>query len=122
MLTFTIAALLFARAVNTIEVEFSQQDYLNGLSNGPPSLSGDDAPPSYSHTSQSPTYVDDCMNAPGGVFDDYGNCVFVPPPYTPAPPIPEFPIPCEFVPDCWIIYPPRDPWSNECIYYAEENF
>ena len=117
MLTFTVAALLFARAVNTIEVEFSQQDYLNSLSNGPPSLSGDDAPltPSYSPTSQSQTYVDDCMNAPGGVFDDYGNCVFVPPPYTKSSPV--FPIPCEKLSDCEIIYPPRDPWSNECIYY-----
>ena len=121
MLTFTIAALLFARAVNTIEVEFSQQDYLNNLSNAPPSLSGDDAPStSYNHTSQSQTYVDDCMNAPDGVFDDYGNCVFVPPPYTKSQP--EFPITCENVPDCEIIYPPRNPWSNECVYYVEENF
>ena len=60
------------------------------------------------------------MNAPGGIFDDYGNCVFVQPPYTKS--SPSYPIDCVGVQNCQIIYPPRDPDENECIYYVEENF
>ena len=83
---------------------------------GPPSLASDDA----ADYRSSLTYINDCMNAPGGVFDDYGNCVFVPPPYTKS--SPSYPIDCVGVQNCQIIYPPRDPYANECVYYVEQNF
>ena len=60
------------------------------------------------------------MNAPGGVFDDNGKCVYVPPPYTNS--SDKFPIPCANVPNCEIIDDQRDPKANECVFYSEVNF
>ena len=102
MLTFTIAALLFARAVNTIEAEWL---------------------PATPDIAPAPTTLEeynDCMNAPNAVFDDNGNCVYVPPPYTNS--SSTFPIDCVNVPNCQIINDRRDPRSNECLYYNEPNF